>query len=94
MLDTAAITKIARLARIRVNEDEKAHFAKELNGILRFVEQLSAVNTDGVPQMVSVADLTLPWRKDEVNDGNRQSEVLANAPKADHGCFVVPKVIE
>lgn len=94
MLDINAVAKIARLARIRVTEEEKAHYAKELSGILAFVEQLNEVNTDGVPQMVSVADLKLPWREDKVTDGNQQEAVTANAPKSDYGCFVVPKVME
>lgn len=94
MIDESAVTKIARLARIRVSAEEKAHFARELSGIIAFVEQLSEVNTDGVPQMVSVADMRLPWRADAVTDGGRQEEIVANAPKADYGCFVVPKVME
>lgn len=93
-LDTQAITKIARLCRIRVEESEKAFYAKEIGGILQWVEQLNEVNTDGVPQMVSVVELALPRRKDEVTDGNQQTAILKNAPMADHGCFAVPKVIE
>lgn len=93
-LDTQAITKIARLCRIRVEESEKDYYAKQISGILQWVEQLNEVNTDNVPQMVSVVDMQLPRRKDEVTDGNQQQAILANAPSADFGCFAVPKVIE
>lgn len=93
-LTTQDVTKIARLARIAVTEDEKAHYAAEISGILKWVEQLQEVNTENVPQMVSVADMRLPWRKDKVTDGNQQEAVIANAPQADYGCFAVPKVIE
>ena len=88
------VTKIARLARIRVSDEEKQHYASEISGILKWVEQLGEVHTDGVPQMVSVADMRLPWREDKVTDGNQQEAVIKNAPQADYGCFAVPKVIE
>ena len=86
--------KVAKLARIRMNDADAEHFMNEINGILHWVEQLQEVNTDQVPQMTSVADMTLPWRADVVNDGGIQQQVLKNAPNADYGCFVVPKVIE
>jgi len=93
-LDSQAITKIARLARIRVEDSEKEFYAKEISGILQWMEQLNEVNTDNVPQMVSVVDMQLPRRKDIVTDGNQQAAILKNAPSADFGCFAVPKVIE
>ncbi len=93
-LDKQAVTKIARLSRIRVAEDEKEHFAAEISGILKWVEQLNEVNTDNVPQLASVSSVALPWRKDVVTDGNQQESVVKNAPNSDYGCFVVPKVLE
>ena len=93
-LDTQAITKIARLCRIRVEQKDKEFYAKEISGILQWVEQLNEVNTDNVPQMVSVVELALPKRADVVTEGNQQALVLKNAPSADFGCFAVPKVIE
>lgn len=93
-LDGKAVAKIAKLARISVTEADKEHYAKEISSILNWVEQLSEVNTDGVPQLTSVTDVTLPWRKDEVTDGGQPEAVVANAPSSDYGCFVVPKVVE
>lgn len=102
-LDKAAVRAIAELARIEVPDTELDHLAGELSGILTFVEQLSQVNTDGVQPMSSVADLTLPMRKDVVNDGGQADAVLANAPDgyrddardgARGGFFTVPKVVE
>jgi len=93
-LDAKAVTKIARLARIAVSDADKEHYAREISGILNWVEQLAEVNTDGVPQMTSVANMSLPLRADVVTDGNQQEAVVANAPSSDYGCFVVPKVME
>ncbi len=93
-LDTQAVAKIARLARIEVTDAEREHFAREISGVLQWVEQLNEVNTDNVPQLASVAAVKLPWREDKVTDGNQQEAVVANAPQSDYGCFVVPKVME
>lgn len=94
LVDIAAVTKIARLARIEVPEADKAALSREISGILQWVEQLNEVNTDNVPMMTSVSALKLPWRKDEVTDGNQAEAVVKNAPQSDYGCFVVPKVME
>jgi len=93
-IDKATVEKIAHLARIEVAESDLEPMAAELSNILDWVEQLSKVNTDDVPPMTSVVEAQLPWRKDEITDGNRQDDVLANAPEAEHGFFAVPKVIE
>lgn len=93
-LDKATVRNIANLARIEVQEDELDHLAKELSGILSFVEQLAEVDTNGIEPMTSVADLTLPMREDKVTDGNQADLILANAPQAMDGFFTVPKVVE
>ena len=93
-LDKATVRTIANLARIEVPEQDLDHLAGELTGILRFVEQLAEVDTSGVAPMTSVAEMTLPRRPDVVTDGDRQADILANAPEADNGFFLVPKVIE
>lgn len=88
------VQKIAKLARIRLSAEEVTHYGSEINGILKWIEQLQEVNTDGVAALASVSDQALPWRKDEVTDGNQQEAVLKNAPNQNYGCFAVPKVIE
>jgi len=93
-LDKSAVRTIADLARIRVPEDDLDHLAGELSNILTFIEQLSAVDTDGVAPMTSVAAVGLPMRADVVNDGGIAEAVLANAPDKAEGFFSVPKVVE
>ena len=93
-LDKATVARIATLARIRVGEEELEPLAAELSGILDWVEQLMAVDTDGVPPMTSVAEMTLPMRDDVVTDGADPDGVLGNAPRSARGFFAVPKVVE
>ena len=91
-IDTAR--KVAKLARIRVEEGDLPALAGQLSGILGFMEQLNDVDVTGVEPMVSVTPMRLMRRADVVTDGGIQSAVLANAPDAREGFFAVPKVVE
>ena len=93
-VDAATVRHIARLARIAVSEAEVAALAPELSNILGWVEQLQEVDVAGVEPMTAVIPNRLRLRADEVTDGGKQGDVLANAPAAEHGFFAVPKVIE
>ena len=93
-IDKATVAKIARLARIHVPEEDREHLAGELSNILTWVEQLDAVDTEGVAPMTSVVEVMLPRRADVVTDGDCADDIVANAPRRDDDFFVVPKVIE
>ena len=93
-LDTDTVKRIARLARIHVDEIDLAPLADELNNILGWVEQLDEVDTDGAEPMTSVVEMVQRLRVDAVTDGDVRDRVLSNAPMEADGFFVVPKVIE
>lgn len=93
-IDTETARKVAKLARIRVDEPALPALADEFNAILTFIEQLQEVDVDGVEPMTSVTPMRLKRRDDVVNDGDQQEAVLANAPDAREGFFAVPKVVE
>ena len=93
-VDAATVRRIAHLARIAVAEDEVEHLRAELNAILAFVEQLSEVDVEGIEPMTSVIPMEMKKRPDEVADGGIPDDILKNAPAAQDGFFVVPKVVE
>jgi aspartyl-tRNA(Asn)/glutamyl-tRNA(Gln) amidotransferase subunit C len=93
-IDVATVAKVARLSRIAEPQEALPALAEQLNGILQWVEQLGEVDTDGVEPMTSVVGQSLPLRDDVVTEGGDPAKVLANAPKAAAGFFVVPKVVE
>ena len=90
--DTAA--KVAKLARIRVEEGDLPALAQEFNDILGFIEQLQEVDVEGVEPMTSVTPMRLKRREDKVTEGGMADTVLSNAPDAREGFFAVPKVVE
>jgi aspartyl-tRNA(Asn)/glutamyl-tRNA(Gln) amidotransferase subunit C len=103
-LDKETVARIARLARLKVPDEELEPLAGELSGILAWIEQLNEVDTANVAALASVSDVTLPMRQDKVSDGGIAEKVLANAPggafyidstdKSAGGFFAVPKVVE
>lgn len=88
------VKKIARLSRLHVEDERLALLADELNGILGWIEQLNEVDVEGVQPMTSAVDMQAPMRSDEITDGGKRDDVLANAPKADSGFYVVPRSVE
>ena len=93
-VDKETVARIAHLARIRMEDERLDAMTEDLNGILKWIEQLDEVDTAGIKPMTSAVETDLHWRKDEVTDGDKQKDVLANAPVIEYGFFAVPKVIE
>jgi len=88
------VKKIARLSRLHVEDAQLEPLAGELNGILKWIEQLGEVDVEGVEPMTSAVDMDAPLRADVVTDGGVRDKVLSNAPKADDGFYVVPRSVE
>ena len=93
-IDAATVRKVARLARIAQPEEGLDQLAKELSGIMAWIEQLAEVDTDGVEPMTSAVHMPAPMRDDVVTEGGDQEVVLSNAPRRVGNFFVVPKVVE
>jgi aspartyl-tRNA(Asn)/glutamyl-tRNA(Gln) amidotransferase subunit C len=93
-IDTETAARVAKLARIKVEDEALPGLAQDFNTILGFIEQLQEVDVEGVEPMTSVEPMRLKRRKDGVTDGGMQDKVLSNAPDAREGFFAVPKVVE
>ena len=93
-IDQKTVARIAHLARIRVPEEDQAQLTGELGKILDWVEQLNAVNVEGVEPLANVNDAALRTRPDIITDGNNAEGILANAPAKTADFFTVPKVVE
>jgi aspartyl-tRNA(Asn)/glutamyl-tRNA(Gln) amidotransferase subunit C len=93
-IDTATAAKVAKLARIRVEEEDLDALAQDFNAILGFIEQLGELDVEDIEPMTSVTPMRLKRREDVVTDGDQQAKVLSNAPDAREGFFAVPKVVE
>ena len=93
-VDIATVKRVARLARIAVDEDDAQRMTGELNAILGFVEQLDEVDVSNVEPMTSVTPMAMKKRQDVVTDGGKAADIVANAPATEERFFLVPKVVE
>jgi aspartyl-tRNA(Asn)/glutamyl-tRNA(Gln) amidotransferase subunit C len=93
-VDEATVRRIARLARIKITDAEAKGLVNELSGILNWVEQLKEVDTSAVEPMTRVVPIELRRREDKVTEGGKVDAILKNAPMAEDGFFVVPKIVE
>ena len=93
-LDPATIRRIAKLARLHVEDADVPRLLDELNGILGWIEQLNAVDVEGVEPLTGAAHMAMRMRDDVVTDGGMADAVLGNAPDRVGAYYAVPKVVE
>ena len=92
------IDRIANLARLALSPEESERMLSQLNGFFGIVEKMQAVDTSGVQPLshpvAAIHDIVLRLRDDVVSETNQRDANMQNAPAADKGMFLVPKVIE
>lgn len=88
------VHKIARLARIRLTDDEATTLGPQLVNIIGYVESLQEVDTENVPTTAHPHDIFMPLRDDTVTNTDNRDALQASAPAVDSGLYTVPKVIE
>ncbi|MDC1538612.1 Asp-tRNA(Asn)/Glu-tRNA(Gln) amidotransferase subunit GatC [Pelagibacteraceae bacterium] len=93
-INKEAVKKISKLSRIASNDEFETSMIKDLNTILKFVDQLNEVDTKDIEPLSSVVEQKLFQREDIVKKMNEKEEILKNSPNKNENYFVVPKVIE
>ena len=92
------IMRVANLARLELRPDETEHTLSQLNGFFALVEQMNAVNTDGVEPLAHPAavlgQVALRLRDDIVSETSQREASQVSAPAVERGLFLVPRVIE
>ena len=100
MVSEAEVKKVAKLAKLKIKEQDIQHTAKQFISIVHMIDQLHSVNCDSVEPLSSVHEMNLRMSEDVVSEGNIEDQIFRNAPgnNADLAkeikYFVVPKVIE
>ena len=93
-IDKNTTLKIAKLTRLKLENDEIAELSSQLNSILDWVEQLNEVDVEGVEPMTGVSGMTLREREDNILDGGYAEKIVINSKEKKNNSFSVPKVIE
>ncbi len=88
------VEHVAKLARLDLSADEKTLFTDQLNAILKYAEQLNALDTSNVAPTTHVLPLVNVMRDDLPHESLPVDQVMLNAPDEEEGHFKVPAVIE
>ncbi len=93
-IDHEAVRKIAWLARLKLADRDVGEYARQLSGILEFVDQMNRIDTTGVEPLAHPLELSLRLREDVVTEVDRREAFQAIAPEVAAGLYLVPRVID
>ncbi len=88
------VEHVGRLARIKIGDDEKKRFLKELNAILDYMDMLSSVDTNNIAPTTHTQHIINALREDKVSPSQDVRDALFNALEVKESAFSVPGVIE
>lgn len=94
-VDDALLTKLEKLSYLKISDDKREEIKEQLSEIVNFVDNLSALDTEGVDDNFAMGDSSTPLREDSVKSSASVNEdIIKNAPNSADNFFIVPKIIE
>jgi aspartyl-tRNA(Asn)/glutamyl-tRNA(Gln) amidotransferase subunit C len=93
-LSSEEVKCIARLARLALSDAEAGAMRAQLDSIFGLIEQMQAVDTNGIEPMAHAQELVQRLREDVVTEADRHEQLQRGAPAVENGLYLVPKVIE
>ena len=94
IISDETIEYVGILAKLELSDEEKEQAKKDMANMLDYIDTLNELDTSGVEPMSHVFPVNNVFREDVVTNGDDREEILANAPEAKEGAFVVPKTID
>ena len=88
------VKKVAELARLKLDNNQVKHHAKQIEKILDYINQLEKVDTNGVPSTTRAIEVINVVRNDANNKFENRDELLNLAPAREKDFFKVPKIIK
>lgn len=94
IISDETIEYVGILAKLELSEEEREQAKKDMANMLDYIDTLNELDTSGVEPMSHVFPVNNVFREDVVTNGDDREEILANAPEAKEGAFVVPKTFD
>lgn len=94
IISDETIEYVGILAKLELSDEEKEQAKKDMANMLDYIDTLNELDTSGVEPMSHVFPVNNVFREDVVTNGDNREEILANAPEAKEGAFVVPKTFD
>jgi aspartyl-tRNA(Asn)/glutamyl-tRNA(Gln) amidotransferase subunit C len=93
-MDDQTVDKLLRLSQLALDDDERARLINDLNNIIAMIDEMQAVDTEGVPPLAHPLDVTQPLRADEITEVVDREHYQSIAPYTKAGLYLVPRVVE
>ena len=93
-MDKKTVTTIAYLSRLKIDGEKEEKIVKDLDNIIKFVDQLDSVDTSNIKPLSNPLEKTAKTRTDKVTAKNLKKEFLEIAPSSNEDYFLVPRVVE
>ena len=93
-MDQTGIEKLAKLAKLRIDEDQIDELSRSISDVLALVDTLSQADLGDVSPMAHPLDAIQSLREDKVTESDERDKLLSNAPAVENALFLVPKVID
>lgn len=94
IISDETIEYVGILAKLELSDEEKEQAKKDMANMLDYIDTLNELDTSEVEPMSHVFPVNNVFREDVVTNGDDREEILANAPEAKEGAFVVPKTFD
>ena len=94
VISDETIEYVGILAKLELSDEEKEQAKKDMANMLDYIDTLNELDTSEVEPMSHVFPVNNVFREDVVTNGDDRDEILANAPEAKEGAFVVPKTFD
>lgn len=94
IISDETIEYVGILAKLELSDEEKEQAKKDMANMLDYIDTLNELDTSEVEPMSHVFPVNNVFREDVVTNGDDRDEILANAPEANEGAFVVPKTFD
>lgn len=88
------VMHVAHLARLNISENDAELLTAQMNDILKYMEKLNELDTEGVIPTSHPLQMATAWREDEVKPNTDFESALENSPEREGTFIVVPRVIE
>jgi aspartyl-tRNA(Asn)/glutamyl-tRNA(Gln) amidotransferase subunit C len=87
------VRHVALLARLELTDEQVGRFGEDLNSILEHIDSIQKLELEAVEPTAHPLDVCNVTRPDEVREGLSQKDALSNAPQAESGAFVIPRIV-
>ena len=93
MVTTKDIEYVAKLAKLKLSDEEKERLVNQMGDIVEFANKISELDTEGIKPTNHILEVKNVFREDELKESYTRDEILKNAPKKEAGCIVVPSLV-